>query len=203
MNIIVRTEKQQDFRETENVTREAFWDVYKPGCDEHLVLHNLRNADAFVSELDLVACIGSKIVGNIVYSRAKIINDQDTCSEVLCLGPICVLPEYQNKGIGSRLMRQTVEKAKELGYRAIILTGNSKYYERFGFTKARQFGIRTSEGKYVDYLLALELYDGSLKGIAGMFVEDEAFRVNKDELAAFDKEFPFKEKHVTDTQLKL
>jgi len=202
MNIILRNEKQQDFRETENITREAFWDVYKPGCDEHLILHNLRNAEAFVRELDLVACVDTKIVGNIVCSRTIIINNQDTSSEVLCLGPVCVLPEYQNKGIGSHLIRQTIKKAKELGYRGILLAGNPNYYERFGFTKASRFGIRTSEGKYVDYLLALELSEGSLEGMTGMFVEDKAFHVNDDELAAFDKEFPFKEKHVTDTQLK-
>lgn len=203
MEYVIRLENEQDYRETENVTREAFWDVYKPGCDEHLILHNIRNVKAFVKELDFVACDNNRIVGNIIYSKAKIIDDQNINHEVLCLGPVCVLPEYQNKGIGGSLIKESIKKAKQLSYKGIILTGNPTYYERFGFKKASIFDIKTSEGEYFDYLLALELFEDSMNGVTGKFYEDNAFHVDNDELIAFDKEFSVKEKHITDTQLKL
>jgi predicted N-acetyltransferase YhbS len=202
MNYSIRLATESDYRETEMITRESFWDVYKPGCDEHLILHKIRNVKAFVKELDFVVCEENKIVGNIIYSRARIINDKNDCFEVLCLGPVCVLPDYQNKGIGSLLINESIKMAKQLKYKAIVLTGNPDYYGRFGFKKASIFNIQTSEGKDFDYLLALELDEGSLNGISGKFYEDSVFQVNNNELVEFEKQFPFKEKHITDTQLK-
>jgi predicted N-acetyltransferase YhbS len=202
MNYSIRLTTGSDYRETEIVTRESFWDVYKPGCDEHLILHKIRKVKAFVKELDFVVCDGSKIVGNIAYSRARIINEKNDCFEVLCLGPVCVLPDYQNQGIGNLLIDESIKVAKQLKYKGIILIGNPGYYERFGFKKASIFNIKTSEGKDFDYLLALELTEGSMNGISGRFYEDRAFQVDDDELVDFEKQFPFKEKHITDTQLK-
>ena len=201
MSITIRPEFEKDYFETEYITREAFWDVYHPGCMEHLVLHNLRDAPGFVSELDFVACDGERIVGNIVCSKAKVIDDKQEY-EVLCMGPLAVLPEYQGKGIGYLLIKTVVSKARELGYKGIVIYGNPDYYHRFGFVNAEKFGIRTSSGENFDYFMALELLEGSLQGITGNFYEDEAFIVNAKELEEFDKAFPYKEKHVTDTQLK-
>lgn len=202
MSITIRPEIEKDYFETEYITREAFWDVYHPGCMEHLVLHNLREVPAFVHELDFVACVGVRIVGNVVCSKAKVINDAEQEYEVLCMGPLSVLPEYQGKGIGSLLIKTTVKKAQELGYKGIVIYGNPDYYHRFGFVNAEKFGIKTSTGENFDYFMALELSEGSLQGITGNFYEDEAFNVNDEELEEFDKDFPYKEKHVTDTQLK-
>ena len=202
MYITIRPEFEKDYFETEYITREAFWDVYHPGCMEHLVLHRLREAPAFVRELNFVACDVERIVGNIVCSKAKVINDAEQEYEVLCMGPLSVLPEYQGKGIGSLLIKTTVKKAQELGYKGIVIYGNQDYYHRFGFVNAEKFGIRTSGGENFDYFMALELTEGSLQGITGNFYEDEAFKVNDKELEEFDKAFPYKEKHVTATQLK-
>jgi predicted N-acetyltransferase YhbS len=202
MNYSIRLATESDYRETEMITRESFWDVYKPGCDEHLVLHKLRNVKAFVKELDFVVGDGNRIVGNIVYSKARIINEKNDSFEVLCMGPICVLPDYQRKGIASLLINESIEMAKRLKYKGIILMGNPVFYGKFGFKKASLFNIKTSAGKDFDYLLALELYDGSLNGISGRFYEDSAFQVDNNELVEFEKQFPFKEKHITDTQLK-
>lgn len=204
-NIIVRLETKKDYRETESMVREAFWDVYKPGCDEHLVLHKLRKVPAFVEELDFVACDtgdNNKIVGNIVYTEAKIINNQNQEFTVLCMGPLSVLPSYQGKGIGSLLVKKSLHKARLLDYKAVILFGNPKYYHRFGFKNAKEYNIKTSQGDNCDAFMALELYDNSLEGIQGKFYEDPVFQVESEELELFEKEFPYKEKHVTDTQLK-
>ena len=202
MNITIRPENAKEYFETEYITREAFWDVYHPGCMEHLVLHKLREAPGFVAELAFVACDVKRIVGNVVCSKAKVINDKKEEFEVLSMGPLSVLPEYQGKDIGSLLIKTIIKKAQELSYRGIVIYGNPDFYHRFGFVNAEKFGIMTSESENFDYFMALELSEGSLQGIKGNFYEDEAFNVNDEELEEFDKAFPYKEKHVTSTQLK-
>ena len=202
MNISIRLEKENDYRDVEYLTREAFWNLYKPGCDEHLIVHKIRKVPAFVKELSFIACDKDRTVGNIIYSKAKVINDENREFEVLCMGPIGVLPSYQGKGIGSLLMNYSIEKVKQLGYKAIIIFGNPEYYHRFGFIDAKEYGIQTSWGENLEAFMALELYDGGLSGISGKFYEDEAFKIEKEELENFEKGFPYKEKRVTDTQLK-
>jgi predicted N-acetyltransferase YhbS len=203
MTISIRLEEENDYRDVEFLTREAFWNLYKPGCDEHLFVHKIRKVPAFIKELSFVACDNNKIVGNIIYSRAKVINDKNHEFEVLCMGPIGVFPSYQGQGIGSLLMNYSTEKAKQLGHKAIIIFGNHNYYHRFGFIDAKEYGIQTSWGANFEEFMALELYDGGLHGISGTFYEDEVFKIDQDELEIFEKEFPHKEKLVTDTQLKI
>jgi predicted N-acetyltransferase YhbS len=201
-NISIRLEEENDYRDVEYLTREAFWNVYKPGCVEHLIVHKIRKIPAFVKGLCFVACDDYKIVGNIIYSKAKVINDENKESEVLCMGPIAVLPSYQGQGIGSLLTNYSIKIAKQLGHKAIIIFGNENYYHRFGFINAKEYGIKTSSGENFEAFMALELYDGGLNGISGKFYEDEVFQIDKHELEIFEKEFPHKEKRVTDTQLK-
>ena len=203
MDISIRLENENDYKAVEYMTREAFWDVYKPGCDEHFVLHKIRKVPAFVKELNFVACDKDTVVGNIIYSRAKVINEDNTEFEVLCMGPFAVLPSYQKQGIGALLMQHSIEKAKDLGYKGIIIFGNPDYYHRFGFVSAKEYNIQPSWGEDLDAFMALELTDGSLKDISGKFYEDEVFKIENEEFEDFEKQFPFKEKHVTDTQLKI
>lgn len=201
-NIMTRLESPEDSRETENMVREAFWDLYKPGCDEHLVIHNLRESPAFVRELDFVACDGNQIVGVVICPKAKIVNERNEEFTVLSL-VVGVLPSYQDKGVGSALMRKAIDIARSMGFKAIIIFGIPEYYPRFGFRNAQEYGIQTSDGTNFDAFMALELYPDSLNGLRGRFYEDQAFHTDKDELELFEKEFPYKEKHVTDTQLKI
>jgi predicted N-acetyltransferase YhbS len=202
MSVIIRRERPEDYRETEILTREAFWGIYKPGCDEHLFVHNLRKASCFVGELDFVACEGDRIVGNIMYSRARVIGPNGEAEEVLCLGPVSVLPEYQRQGIGGRLIRESLAHASQLGFKGVFLMGNPAYYSRFGFRKTDEFGIGASDGKSHDYFMGLELASGRLKDLFGNFFEDEVFHTDPQELEEFEKLFPKREKHVTSTQLQ-
>jgi predicted N-acetyltransferase YhbS len=200
MSLLLRLERENDYKEVENLTREAFWDLYRPGCVEHLVLHNLRNSPAFLPELDFVAVENEIIVGNIVYSVSIVVDALHNRHEVLTFGPISVAPAYQRQGIGAALIEHTQRAAKELGYKGIFIYGNPAYYARFGFVNAQKYTVSTSDGVNFDAFMGMELSEGSLRGITGKFYEDPAFQVDQAELAEFEKGFPYKEKHVTDTQ---
>ncbi len=201
MKISIRLENDNDFKNVENMTREAFWDLYKSGCEEHLIVHKIRTTNSFIKELDFVACDKEKIVGNIIYSKAKVINDNNEEFEVLCMGPLSVLPSYQSQGIGTLLMKHSIQAAKTLGYNAVVIFGNPNYYHRFGFENAKRYNIQTSQGDNFEAFMALELYEGSLEGISGRFYPDPVFEIDKNELTIFDKQFPYKEKYFSDTLL--
>jgi len=195
MDFVIRLEEEKDFEKVEFLTREAFWDLYGPGCDEHLILHKLRKSPAFVKELSYVVDKDNHIIGNVVYTIGKVTNGNKQVHEVLCMVPISVLPEYQGKGIGSKLLEESLKKAKVIGYKGVVIFGNPKYYQRFGFENAKKYGIQTSEGENFDEFMALELEKEGLKGITGKFHIDSAFEVNKEELETFEKGFPPKEKN--------
>ena len=202
MSVELRRETETDHEEVENLTREAFWDIFKPGCDEHLLVHKVRKVPAFVPELDFVAVEDGRIVGNIIYSQAKVVGGDGNAHEVVTFGPVSVLPSFQRRGIGSALIEQTMKLAREMGFRAIVIFGHPAYYSRFGFENAERFGITTADGTNFDAFMALELREGGLEGVTGRFYEDPVFRMDKDEVEAFDRRFPHKEKHVTDTQFR-
>ena len=202
MEVTIRNTAKSEYPITESLTRDSFWDLYKPGCDEHLVLHKIRNSKCFIKELDLIAIFKNEIIGHIICTKAKIKDTYNDGHEVLCLGPISVLPAFQKNGIGSKLMIQSINIAKELGFSGIILFGNPDYYYRFGFTNAIKFAITTRDGQNFEPFMALELKDNGLRDIKGRFFEDQAFEINSKDLIEFEKQFPFREKHETATQLK-
>ncbi len=194
MDIQLRREQPADYRDTENLTREAFWNQYAPGCDEHYLAHILRECPAFVPELDAVALLDDKIVGNVMHTRAAIRGDDGNNYEVLALGPISVLPACQRRGIGCQMIEYTRKLAREMGFRAVFLYGDPAYYSRQGFAAAESFGVRTAENMYAAALQGCELYPGALAGTGGRYYEDEIYNVDKQAAAAFDASFPPKER---------
>lgn len=200
-SLTIRPAQLPDYRITEELTRDAFWDVYKPGCDEHLVLHWLRKSTCYIPALDLVAFAGEALIGHIICTRASVVNSKAKSFAVLCAGPFSIHPEFQKKGLGSELMKYCIQQARNLEYTAIILFGNPDYYHRFGFRNAAEFGIKTRDGMNFEPFMALELKEGGLQDTEGHFFENEAFLVSVEELATFEQHFPFREKHVTNTQL--
>ena len=137
----IRLEKPEEYRQVENLVREAFWNVYQPGCVEHYLLHKLRDDPRFVPELDYVVEEEGKVVAQIAYAKGIYRPDAGGEQELLLFGPVGVLPEYQNKGYGSALIRFTLNRARELGWPAVVITGNPAYYSRFGFEPAGKYGI--------------------------------------------------------------
>lgn len=196
----IRLETPADYREAETLTREAFWNRYVPGCAEHLVLHQLRRHPDFVSALDFVAEEDGRLVGHIAYTRAVIRRKNRDGLAVLCLGPVSVLPERQRTGIGSVLIRHSLQAAGDLGYAAVCLYGDPRYYHRFGFRCAEKYDIRTEDGLYAAALHALELYPGALADAAGCFAESPGFAVDEKVLAAFDAGFAPKYREETPSQ---
>ncbi len=201
MKITLRPEEAKDHHRVEEVTREAFWNMYTPGCNEHLLVHHLRQAEQFVAALDFVALDGGEIVGNIMYVEAKVTGPEGQAHTVLTFGPVSVLPGYQGRGIGSRLITHTAALAREMGYRAILIYGDPEYYKRFGFRVSKEYNITNREGKFPAALLVLELYPGALRGIEGAYYEgDMYYDMDEAALANFDKGFAPKEKGHAKTQ---
>lgn len=192
--IELRPESPADFRAVEELTRNAFWNHHAPGCDEHYLAHILRESSDFVPELDYVAVHDGKVVGNIMYTRAKIVLDRGGEREVLCFGPLAVDPAFQGQGVGGALIERTKTLAQELGYKAILIFGDPEYYSRFGFIPAERYGVGTSWGVYIISLQALELQPGALEDCAGYFQESGDYQIDPEASAAFDKGFPPKEK---------
>ena len=193
MELKLRQEKPTDYQETEFVTREAFWNQFAPGCCEHYLLHVMRENPAFVPELDVVAECGGRIVGNVAYARGVIKGDNGTEYEVLTLGPLAVLPEYQQMGIGSQLMEYTRNLARDMGFRAIVLCGDPDYYSGKGFVPAETFGIRTAENMYAAFLQVCELSEHALAEAKGRYYEADVYAIDEAAAMEFDRQFPKKE----------
>lgn len=193
MDWILRPECPADYREVEHITREAFWSLHGPKTIEHLLAHKLRRSTAFVPQLDFVALSsGARIVGNIMYSVARVVNNQGKETEVLILGPLSVLPAYQGHGIGSALVQHTLKAAKALPFPCVLIFGHPNYYCRHGFKNAQTFGITTQSGENMDAFMALELHPGALAGVQGRLLLDKVFSPGEDEVASFEKQFPHK-----------
>lgn len=198
-NYLIRKETEADFFEVENLTREAFWNVYKPGCEEHFVLHCYRKNPDFIPELSLVLELDKKIIGHVMYSRSHIDADDGTQIPVMTFGPISIHPDFKRKGFGKILLDCSMEKARKLGGKCLLICGNIGFYGKSGFAPAAEFGIRYADDPEsgAPYFLCKELEQGFLNGISGSYKDPEGYFVSQKNPAAFkeyEKQFPQKEK---------
>ena len=201
---IIRLEKTEEHRETEALVREAFWNVYRPGCLEHYVLNQLRSDEAFVPELNFVMEKDGRLIGQNMFMRAAIKADDGSDLPIMTMGPICISPELQGQGYGKILLDYSLEKAAELGCGALCFEGNINFYGKSGFTYASEFGIRyhgLPEGADASFFLCKELKKGYLDGISGEYTPPKGYFVDEAEAEEFDKQFPSKEKLKLPTQL--
>ncbi|MCL2401460.1 MAG: N-acetyltransferase [Oscillospiraceae bacterium] len=200
MNINLRLETPADYHAVEALTREAFWQFWSEEqqiCDEHLLVHRLRNVAAFVPELNYVAEISGQIVGHIIYTKSRIEDNSGQTYETLTFGPLTVSPEFQNRGIGQALMLHTFDEARHLGYRAVLIFGYPDYYPRVGFRRAAEFDITTAAGETFDPFMVYPLYDGALEGVQGRYYIDPVYEsLTQEDALAFDKQFPPKQPHI-------
>ena len=194
---IIRLETPADYHEVENLTREAFWNVYRPGCLEHYVLHCYRDREDFIPELDFVMEKDGKIIGHIMYVRAKIQADDGREISIMTFGPISIAPDYKRKGYGKALLDYSMEKAKTLGASVLCMEGNIDFYGKSGFVIASTRGIHyyaEPRNEVVPYFLLKELRAGFLDGITGIYHTPDGYFVDENEAEKFDAQFPSKEK---------
>ena len=194
---IIRSETQEDCREVENLVRESFWNVYRPGCSEHYVLHVLRDDPAFVKELDFVMEQDGMLIGQNMFMRTVIEADDGRMIPVLTMGPIGITPEQKRQGYGKKLLDYSLEKAAALGFGAVLFEGNIGFYGHSGFRYARSFGIRyhdLPEGADDSFFLCKALIPGYLDGVTGVYQTPQGYYVDDADVEAFDRTFPPKEK---------
>ena len=201
---IIRLEKNEDHREVEYLVREAFWNVYRPGCSEHYVIHVLRDDPAFLKELDFVMEQDGRIIGQNLFVKTVIDADDGRTIDVLTMGPICITPELKRQGYGKILLDYSLEQAAALGFGAVLFEGNINFYGKSGFAYSSTFGIRyhdLPEGADASFFLCKELIPGYLSGITGVYQTPKAYYVDDSDVEAFDKDFPPKQKQKLPGQL--
>lgn len=198
---IIRKEKDSEQHEVENLVREAFWNVYRPGCLEHYVLHCLRKDEAFIPELNLVMTIEKDgkelLIGQVMCMKAEIFLDNGTPLPIMTLGPIGIHPDFKRQGYGKALLDYTLQRAAEKGFGAVCFEGNIDFYGKSGFTFASEYGVRyhgLPEGEDASFFLCKELKAGFLAGVSGEYSTPQGYFVNEEECEEFDKLFPPKQK---------
>ena len=193
----IRQEKPRDRREVEHLIREAFWNVYRPGCSEHYVMHVLRDDPAFVKELDLVMEQDGRLIGQNMFMRTLIEADDGRAISVLTMGPIGILPEFKRQGYGKALLDESLKRAADMGFGAVLFEGNIAFYGKSGFDYASRFGIRyhdLPEDADASFFLCKELKPGYLDGVTGVYQTPKGYYVDDAEVEAFDQGFPPKVK---------
>lgn len=196
-NLNIRNEKKEDYRAVENLIRESFWNVYRPGCLEHYVIHKLRDDVDFIPELSFVMELDGEIIGQNMFMKANIKADDGRDVPIMTMGPICIAPEFKGKGYGKILLDYSLERAREYGCQALCFEGNINFYGKSGFTFASNFGIRyhgLPDGEDASFFLCKELEEGYLDGVTGEYAPPQGYFVDENEAEEFDKNFPPKEK---------
>lgn len=190
MNLNIRLETPQDYEAVERLTYQAFQNFRGPArdyCDEHCLVHHMRSVAGFIPELDYVAEWQGQLVGSILYTASHIHTPDGNALQTLTFGPVSMPPEQQGKGIGDALIRFTLDKARTMGHRAVLITGHTAYYPRFGFRPAAEYGITMPDGSSFDAFMALELFPGALSGVSGKCRFDAVYELTKEQVAAFNK----------------
>jgi len=170
MTVKIRQENKDDFDAVSEVNKLAFGQD-----DEATLVELLRQSNAFVPELSLVATLDNKIIGHILFTKIKIVNDDKSETESLALAPMAVRPEFQHKGIGGQLIKHGLDKARELQHKSVIVLGHEHYYPKFGFVPADKWSIKSPYDVPTNVFMALELVTDGLKNTTGLVKYSKEF----------------------------
>lgn len=194
MHYHIRQATKQDYFAVEQLTREAFWNLHQPGCDEHYLVHIMRDHPDFIPELALVATSGQQIIGNIMYTKARLVDENQQIKEILTFGPLSVLPDFQRQGIGKALLETSFKQAKALGYDTIVIFGHPGNYVTAGFKSCLKYHVCLENGQYPVALLVKELVPGCLDGRQWIYHESAVYDISSKEAERFDQQFEPKTK---------
>lgn len=193
--IKIRNEKETDYRLVEEITRKAFYNHHAPGCSEHYLAHVMRRHEDFIPELDLVIELDGQVIGNIMYTKARLTDEAGTVKTILSFGPVSIAPAYQRMGYGKMLMDYSFEKAVSLGYDVIVIFGSPANYVSRGFVSCKKHNVCLENGKYPSAMLVKELVPGALDGRKQFFRESPVMEVDEEEALQFDAAFEKMEKN--------
>ena len=182
----IRNERESDYKNVEDITRKAFYNVYVPGCMEHYLVHIMRGHEDFIPELDFVIEVDGQIVGNIMYTKSKLTDEGGTEKEIVTFGSVSILPKYQRKGYGKMLIEHSLKRAAELGYEAVVIMGSPANYVGSGFQCCRKYNVCVEKGKYPAAMLVKELKPGALDGRLWFYSDSPVMNVDEREAQAFD-----------------
>lgn len=200
MNVNIRLETEDDYSRVEELTREAFWNLYAPGCEEHYLCHILRNHKDFILELDYVAECDGSIIGSIMYSKSFLLSDDFEKVPIVSFGPLCVHPEYQRKGIGTALIGKTKSLVEKMEIPAIIIYGDPHNYCKHGFKNGIDYNVSNMDGEFPLGLLVLELKPGFFGITKWKARQSDVFKYNQEDAIEYDKKFKEKDKNVQYSQ---
>jgi predicted N-acetyltransferase YhbS len=198
--IKIRNEEEVDYERVEEITRKAFWNLYVPGCVEHYLVHVMRSHKDFLPELDLVIEVDNQIIGNIMYTKTKLIDESGGGKDILTFGPVCILPEYQRKGYGKKLMEYSFEQAVVLGYDVIVIFGNPNNYVSRGFKSCKKYNICLEDGTYPAAMMVKELKPDVLDGRKRIYYQSPVFEIDEQEAGRFDEGLERLEKKLQPSQ---
>jgi predicted N-acetyltransferase YhbS len=200
MKINIRHEKEQDYHQVEALVREAFWNLYVPGCDEHYLVHLLRAHPDYLPDYSCVAEIENELVGMIAYTRSTLVNEQGDRLNTLTFGPLCVHPSWQGKGVGKALVTHSLELAKQQGEKVVIILGHPRNYVKYGFKNGKDLQVSDASGKYPFGQLVLELEAGALADQQWQVQMSDVYNLDAEAVEAFDERFVEKEKKIEPSQ---
>ncbi|QSX07639.1 N-acetyltransferase [Alkalibacter rhizosphaerae] len=196
----IRNEEEKDHQRVEEITRKAFWNLYVPGCVEHYLVHIMRSHEDFIPELDFVIELNGQVIGNIMYTKAKLVDEAGAEKEILTFGPVCILPEYQRMGYGKKLMEHSFEKAMEMGHDTIVIFGSPKNYVGLGFKSCKRYNICLEDGTFPTAMMVKVLKPGALDGRKWVYHDSPVMEIDEKDAERFDETLGKMEKKVLDCQ---
>ena len=196
----IRNEKEADYERVEEITRKSFWNLYIPGCIEHYLVHVMRSHKDFIPELDLVIEVDNQIIGNIMYTKAKLVDDSGEEKEILTFGPVCIIPKYQRMGYGKMLIEHSFEKAVALGYDVIVIFGNPSNYVSRGFKSCKKYNICLENGTFPTAMMVKELKSEALDGRKWVYYDSPVMKIDEQEAERFDERLEKMEKKFQPSQ---
>lgn len=198
--IKIRNEEETDYERVEEITRKSFWNLYIPGCMEHYLVHVMRSHKDFLPELDLVIEVDDQVIGNIMYTKTKLIDEFGEEKGILTFGPVCILPEYQRKGYGKRLVEYSMKQAAALGYDVIVIFGNPNNYVSRGFKSCKKYNVCLENGTYPAAMMVKELKPDVLDGRKWVYYQSPVFEIDEQEAERFDEALESQEKKYKPSQ---
>jgi putative acetyltransferase len=196
----IRNEIKADYETIETITRRAFWNLYVPGCDEHYLVHIMRSHKDFIPALDFVIEIDGTLIGNIMYTKAKLVDEKKEEKEILTFGPVSILPEYQRMGYGKMLMEHSFQKATALGWDTVVIFGNPANYVSSGFKSCMRYNVCLENDVYPSAMMLKELKPGMLDGRKWFYYDSPVMSIDKKEAQRFDESLEKMEKKVQPSQ---